>query len=145
MLNYPNHALYVYRLNTDVNDHNSHMLNALAPKSQQYSIKARDSMAGQTDHQTCLTNNQRLVAFTVSLKQQFGPDLMLATDVDVSDGLINGAGGEVVHVVTSNDNKVTHILVTFDNPDVGAKGKASTKENLVNKSAKPDTASMTTK
>ena len=83
MLNYPNHALHVYRLNTDVNDHNSHMLNALAPKSQQYSIKARDSMAGQTDHQTCLTNNQRLVAFTVSLKQQFGPDLMLATDVEV--------------------------------------------------------------
>ena len=74
MLNYPNHALHVYRLNTDVNDHNSHMLNALAPKSQQYSIKACDSMAGQTDHQTCLTNDQRLVAFTVSLKQQFGPE-----------------------------------------------------------------------
>ena len=50
MLNYLSHALHVYRLNTDVNDHNSHMLNALAPKSQQYSIKACDSMAGQTDH-----------------------------------------------------------------------------------------------
>jgi len=43
----------------------------------------------------------------------------------VSDGLINGAGGEVVHVVTSNDHKVTHILVKFDNPDVGAKAKQS--------------------
>ena len=52
----------------DVNDRNSHMLNALVPKSQQYSIKACDSMAGQTDYQTCLTNDQRLVAFTVSLK-----------------------------------------------------------------------------
>lgn len=50
---------------------------------------------------------------------------MLATNVDVSDGLINGAGGEVVHVVTSNDHKVTHILVKFDNPDVGAKAKQS--------------------
>ena len=50
---------------------------------------------------------------------------MLATNVDVSDGPINGAGGEVVHVVTSNDHKVTHILVTFDNPDVGAKAKQS--------------------
>ena len=46
-------------------------------------------------------------------------------DVDVSDGLISGAGGELVHVVTSNDHKVTHILVTFDNPDVGAKAKQS--------------------
>ena len=42
---------------------------------------------------------------------------MLSTNVDVSDGLINGAGGEVVHVVTSNDHKVTH---KFDNPGVGA-------------------------
>ena len=50
MPNYPNHALHVYRLNTDVDDRNSHMLNALAPKSQQYSTKACDSMAGQTDH-----------------------------------------------------------------------------------------------
>jgi len=49
----------------------------------------------------------------------------LATNVDVSDGLINGAGGEVVHVETSNDHKVTHILVKFDNPDVGAKAKQS--------------------
>jgi len=46
-------------------------------------------------------------------------------DVDVSDGLISGAGGELVHVVTSNDHKVTHILVKFDNPDVGAKAKQS--------------------
>ena len=50
---------------------------------------------------------------------------MLTTNVDVSDGLVNGARGEVVHVVTSNDNKVTHILVKSDNPDVGAKAKQS--------------------
>jgi len=36
-----------------------------------------------------------------------------------------GAGGEVVHVVTSNDDKITHILVKFDNQDVGAKAKQS--------------------
>ena len=44
MPNYPNHALHVYRLNTDVDDRNSHILNAQAPKSQQYSTKACDSM-----------------------------------------------------------------------------------------------------
>ena len=37
--------------------------------------------------------------------------LMLTTDVDVSDGL-----------VTNSENKATHILVKFDNPDVGVKG-----------------------
>ena len=50
---------------------------------------------------------------------------MLITNVHVSDGLVNGARGEVVHVVTSNDHKVIHILVKFDNPDVGAKAKQS--------------------
>ena len=37
----------------------------------------------------------------------------------VSDGLVNGARGEVVHFVTSTDNKVTRVLVKFDNPNVG--------------------------
>ena len=47
---------------------------------------------------------------------------MLTTNVDVSDGLVNGARGEVIHIATNN-NKATHILVQFDNPEVGAKAK----------------------
>ena len=43
----------------------------------------------------------------------------------MSDGLVNSARGEVVHVVTSNDCKVIHILINFDNPVVGAKAKQS--------------------
>ena len=46
---------------------------------------------------------------------------MLTTNVDVSDGLVNGARGEVVHVVTNDDNKVTIVLVKFDNNHVGLK------------------------
>ena len=46
---------------------------------------------------------------------------MLTTNVHVSDGLVNGARGEVVHVVTNNDGEVTHVLVKFDNSTVGRK------------------------
>ena len=46
---------------------------------------------------------------------------MLTTNVDVSDGLVNGARGEVVHVVTNTDNKVTPVLVKFNNNHVGLK------------------------
>ena len=42
----------------------------------------------------------------------------------MAHGLVNGARGEVTHVVMS-DSKVTHILVKFDHPDVGAKAKQS--------------------
>jgi len=46
---------------------------------------------------------------------------MLTTNVDVSDGLVNGARGEVVHVVTNNSSQVTSLLVRFDNNRVGYK------------------------
>ena len=48
--NYANHALHVYRLNVDVDTCNSHILNTLAPESEQYSIQAADAVAGQTCH-----------------------------------------------------------------------------------------------
>ena len=50
MPNYPTNSLHVYRLNIDVDERNSHMLNILAPESQQYTIKASDAVAGQTSH-----------------------------------------------------------------------------------------------
>ena len=44
---------------------------------------------------------------------------MLTNDVDVSDGLVNGGRGEIVHVATTNsDSRATHIHVKFDNPEV---------------------------
>ena len=32
---------------------------------------------------------------------------MLTANVDVSDGLVNGARGEAVHIVTNNNSEVT--------------------------------------
>ena len=76
----------MYRLNTDVDDHNSHMLNALAPKSQQYSIKACDSVAGQTDHIN-LSNLSDKRSETGGLHNvlevAIGARVMLTTNVDV--------------------------------------------------------------
>ena len=51
---------------------------------------------------------------------------MLTVNVDVSDGLVNGARGEVVHVVISNERNVVKILVKFDNQTVRLKAIQST-------------------
>ena len=46
---------------------------------------------------------------------------MLTANVDVSDGLVHGARGEVIHIITNTNNDVTSVLVKFDNNRVGLK------------------------
>ena len=128
MADYPNHALHVYRLNVDVDQRNGAMLNALAPESQQYSIPACDAIASQTNHTDLSTLSDKRSdtgGLHSVLKIAIGARVMLTTNVCVSDGLANGARGEVVHVVTNSSNKVTHILVKFDCSEVGTKAKQS--------------------
>ena len=122
--NYPTQALHVYRLNADVDKRNSDMLNSIAPKSAQFAIKATDSVAGQTNHisLTSLSDKRSETGGLHStLRLTIGARVMLTTNVDVSDGLVNGARGEVVHIVANNNSEVTSILVKFDNSRVGLK------------------------
>ena len=44
---------------------------------------------------------------------------MLTANVDVSDGLVNGGRGEIVHVIIEGNKNVNKILVKFDNHNVG--------------------------
>ncbi len=68
--NYPTDALHVYRLNVNVNERNSHMLNALAQESDQYSVHACDAVAGQTHHidLSNISNKRTDTGFIVFLK-----------------------------------------------------------------------------
>ena len=122
--NYPSQALHVYRLNADVDKRNSLMLNELAPQSAQYTIKACDSIAGQTSHislSSLSDKRSETGGLHSTLKLAIGARVMLTANVDVSDGLVNGARGEVVHIVTNNSDDVTSVLVKFDNSRVGLK------------------------
>ena len=114
MPNYPTHALHVYRLNVDVDTRNTLMLNTLATESEQYSIKASDAIAGQNMHidlSTLSDKRSETGGLHSVLKLAVGSRVMLTTNVDVSDGLVNGARGEVVHIVTNNNQSVTNVLV----------------------------------
>ncbi len=48
--------------------------------------------------------------------------IVIGANVDVADGLVNGARGVIVDIVMAA-GKVTHILANFDHPNVGAKAR----------------------
>ena len=90
-MDYPAHALHVYRLNADVDTRNTHMLNNLAPQSAQFAI---DSVAGQTSHfslSSLSDKRSETGGLHSTLKLAIGACVMLTANVDVSDGLVNGA------------------------------------------------------
>ena len=119
---YPSDALHVYCLNVGVDKQNEEMLKKLAANNQQYCIASCDSIGGQTNH-IDLTNLSQKRSETGGLhgklKLTVGARVMLTANVDVSDGLVNGARGDVVHIVVDSNEKVTKVLVQFDNPSVG--------------------------
>ena len=120
---YPSQALYVYRLNADVDKYNTIVLNNLAPQNAQYTIKAADFIADQTSHLSLSLSDRRSETGGLhsTLKLAVGACVILTANVDVSDGLVNGARGKVVHVVTNNNNEITSVLVRFENNRVGLK------------------------
>jgi len=119
---YPSQALHVYSRNADVDVQNTKMLNQLAPKEHQVTIKALDQP--KDTHMSLLdvtmpkskANTGGLVG---ELHLAVGAKVMLVVNVDVSDGLVNGALGTVRGIITIG-NQVTTILVKFNSDWVGA-------------------------
>ena len=65
------------------------------------------------------------------LKLAVGARVMLTVNTDVSDGLVNGARTEVVHVVTDNNEQVSLVVVKFDSIQVGQQAiKSNTYRNI---------------
>ena len=118
---YPSQSLHVYSRNADVDIQNTKMLNQLTSEDQQVAIKAIDqakdthtSLLDVTMH-TSEANTGGLVGV---LCLAVGAKVMLVVNIDVSDGLVNGALGSVRGIITTG-SQVTTILVKFNSDRVG--------------------------
>ncbi len=111
---YPINALHVYRLNADVDKHNSEMLNRLTSEKEQVVIESSDSMTRHFNLSNLSTKRSETGGLHGTLRLAIGVRVMLTANVDVSDGLVNGARGEVVHFIRKPNGGVITILVKFD-------------------------------
>ncbi|CAH1233099.1 PIF1 [Branchiostoma lanceolatum] len=134
---YPTEALLVFRNNKEADEHNLKHLTKLSSKV--FEIKAIDT---KKDLRTGLTN----VAISTKpsgncglrevLSVAVGARVMVTVNVDVSDGIVNGAFATVV-AIDSTGLDVQTILVKFDSDWVGKQAIANSQYKQAYPGVKP--------
>ena len=122
MDNYPMDILHVYSTHKLVDEHNQKMLSKIHETV--HTVKAIDSKKDKNSRIDIKFPDKvsETGGLETSLKIAVGCRVMLTYNLDVTDGLANGATGTVSHIVILADT-VVNILVLFDDPRIGVKAK----------------------
>ena len=122
MDNYPMDILHVYSTHKLVDEHNQKMLSKIHETV--HTIKAIDSKKDKNSGIDIKFPDKvsETGGLETSLKIAVGCRVMLTYNLDVTDGLANGATGTVSHIAILADT-VVNILVVFDDPRIGVKAK----------------------
>ena len=115
----PEDTLYVFALKKTVKKYNEAKLNLLNEESECLQatniLSTRQHFEPKVDHKDGKVKGTPLLN-TLHLKK--GAKVILIYNVDVGDGLNNGAKGIVLDFVRK-ENTITHIIVEFENKDAG--------------------------
>ena len=105
----------IFGRNEQVNKVNESRLNSL--KSAEFTLEAVHSQV-RKNLKVTEAGTIEDTAFLQTLKVKVGARVMLIHNISTLDGLTNGAQGQVMEVLASND-RAKYIVVKFDNPSVG--------------------------
>lgn len=119
-------VVHTFATNKKVRAHNNQVLNLT--ETVVYSNPAIDSsMDIQTNHlQHTIEDNDRPISDTANLETHLqicvGARVMITCNIDVSDGLVNGATGYVSHIITAR-GIIDCILVKLESKNAGSEAK----------------------
>ena len=137
--NYPHGAMYIYAQNVHCDEWNENRLKLLPGR--EFTNIATDSKKGdctQLANVTMPTNPHETGNLLKVLTVKINARVMITTNIDVTNGLTNGAMGAVTNVVIDQTTgKMNVILVAFDSEHVGQETRYTSVYNSRNHNAVP--------
>ena len=138
-IQYPCDAMHVYAWNKSCDEWNEqrlHMLDGRVYESIALDSKRDDCTQLATLHLT--KQNNTIGNLRSILRVKKGARVMLTTNIDVSEGLINGAMGIIIDIILDeHKNNIRVILIQFDNCIVGKEARINSTYRHINLSSMP--------
>ena len=132
-------AMQVYAWNKSCDEWNEmrlHMLDGIAYESIALDSKRDDCTQLATLHLT--KQNNTIGNLRSILRVKKGARVMLTTNIDVRDGLTNGATGIITNIILDeHNNNIRVILIQFDNCAVGEEARINSTYKHINLSSVP--------
>ena len=129
---FPRHILHIAPLRRQRDAHNAEMLKLISEKQTLYEIEAVDICHDKKTQKT-YRRNDPLKVEDATIPAHFsvcvGTRIMLTMNLDVSDGLINGAIGTASAIIPGHMplGQPAAICIVFDNEKVGIKSRSKNK------------------
>ena len=130
-------GLYIFSTNAQVNDFNANALSKLCTiqETQPIVVKAEDCIKDNDikgrNKQIKLASAKKQFRLASELQLCIGARVMLIYNIDIEDGLVNGAFGTVTNIVREGPEKdIKFVEVQFDNKNVGRRRGRKINNNL---------------